>query len=92
MTIQQNVAQVQKLKAIVQSHLVGGCFSETKDYVQVVFHDDSYSVQGVRVSKSGGLKNALTLMIEKLDEIYNDAFGWSSHHTPLKSINQGVTK
>lgn len=86
MSIKSNIKEAQRLTLIAKEHLIGGKLNFTKDHVLFVFHCSHEGLNGVRVSLEKGKINALMLLLNKLDFLYNKEFGWSSHHTTLKSI------
>lgn len=85
MSVQENIAKVSHLIDIVENHLVGGKLS-MDSHINYIFHDSYSGLDGIRVSLEKGKINGLTLLINKLDELYNTEFGWSSHHTKLESL------
>lgn len=83
--IQSNISKVNELTSIVENHPLGGSLSIIIN-VTYIFHEDHCGLHGIRVSLDKGKIHALTTLINKLDEIYNSEFSWSSHHTDLKSL------
>ena len=78
MSVQANIAKVEELEIIVNQHLVGGDFSYTGSHVQIIFFDTWSGLHGAQVNLEKGKINALSLLIKKLDELYNASNAWKS--------------
>jgi len=85
-SIQDNLKRVSELETIVSKHSVGGDFEYTPTHVRVLFHDTWAGLNGCQVSLDKGKINALGLLIEKLDKLYNSSQQWRSSFQPIKSI------
>ena len=86
MNVIENIAKVKELEEVANSHLCGGTFSYIDGKVRVVFNENYCGLHGIQVSLTKGKINALLLLINKMDELYNKEFGWSSFHKTLKSV------
>lgn len=86
MSVQDNVKRVEQLTEIAKNHLSGGKLFFEDGKVKFFFHYQLCGLGGVQVCLAKGKINALTLLIKRLDELYNKEFGWTSNFEPLASL------
>lgn len=86
MNVRENIKQVEALAEVAKNHLSGGVLSFEDGKVKFLFHYKLCGLGGVQVCLSKGKINALTILINRLDELYNKEFGWSSNYSPLVSL------
>ena len=84
-SIQDNLSRLSQLNSILEDHLVGGTLKEDT-HLTYIFVEPYGGLNGVRVYLEKGKINAMEVLIEKLDELYNKEFSWSSNHTVLSSL------
>jgi len=85
-TVQENIKRLGELEAIVEKHLIGGKFKYNPTHALIIAFDLWSGFNGVQVSLDKGKINALEIMINKLDELYNADNHWRSNFKPIKSI------
>lgn len=86
MYVQNNIERLEQLRTLAKNHILTCKFEENANSVYVVFSENYCGFGGVRVAFDEGKIKAYEKLLNRMNVFYNATFGWSSHHTELKSI------
>ena len=77
---------VKNLKQIADNHIIGGNLKFEGTRFLFIFHCEHFQLGGIQSRIITTKKEALTLLITRLDEFYNKLNCHIDWHTPLNSL------
>lgn len=86
--ILKNIEEVKSLEKIADDHLIGGKLSFEGNKYIFIFHCQVFEFNGIQSRIFTTKKDALKILIEKLDKYYNKLHCHISFHTNLNSIKE----